>query len=706
LRIVAARTNRDADKKVALPWYIRMAEDWRMTMDKIEHVVLFLLENRSFDSLLGWLYEGEEPSLNIPPVGPGERRYDGLQGIDLSAFTNTDGRLSSPPIKGTCGMNVPFVDPGESFEHVNMQLFEKSTVAPGDSPTMKGYLRDYTQILEKSFKDYNPDVYGKMIMQAYTPAQIPILTGLARFYAVSDRWFCSVPSQTNANRAFSLCGTSMGLVDNGYFEQDKRRGQIEEALGDKLGDDRFKTKTIWNALHEANYDTTDDWMIFWQSAIIPESIREHIDLLEAALLVKSIILSSDSRGYLLELASGDLDSCYVHRLFPELKALSGSAAHFAKIDEFHRRARAGTLPRFSYIEPRWNIQQTAAGETLIEQIEQIFSQTGNDYHPPGNVAVGEEFLKDIYLSLTANEEAWKKTLLIITCDESVGQFDHVPPPAATPPWGDRTPQVGRDVQVDRQHGFNFDRYGARVPAILVSPYIPEGTVFRSEGKQPYDHTSLISTILKWLGLEQKIADFGERTLGAPTFEGVLTLSEPRTDAREVPFLLSEGKVGDPLRYYDRFYLQGKSGKIVSAAEYRGKVFRDDPSKAYFPTMGDEGMMLHVEDADDRPSTEMVSSGAGVKIITTDPNVGAYNVLGDWKDEVDCYYYNEYLTGEYAKQETWVIRRADGSSPILFGDEVTLTSQYKDQVLEEKGAYLKPKSGSTATWKVLPPRRSE
>jgi len=242
-------------------------------------------------------------------------------------------------------------------------------------------------------------------------------------------------------------------------------------------------------------------------------------------------------------------------------------------------------------------------------------------------------------------------------------------------------------------------------AILVSPYIHKGTVFRSEGKQPYDHTSLIATILKWLGLE-KIADFGERTIGAPTFEGVLTLSEPRTDAREIPFLLSEEKkLGDPLRYYDRFCLQGKSGKKVSAAEYRGKIIPGDPVREYFPTMGDEGMMLHVENADDRPSTEMVPSGVGVKVITTDPKVGAYNVLGDWKDAVDCYYYNDYLTGEYDAQETWVIRRADGGSQIRFGDEVTLACRYKDQVLEENGTYLKVNSGSTANWKVLPPPRS-
>lgn len=665
-----------------------------MAMDKIEHVVLFMLENRSFDSLLGWLYESDEPALVIPPVGPGERSFDGLQGLDLNAFINSAGKISSPPIRGTSGLNVPFIDPGETFASVNMQLFEKRTVDPGDRPTMRGYLRDYVEILEGGFKDYDPAVYGPMIMQSHTPAQLPILNGLAKFYAVCDRWFCSVPSQTNPNRAFSVCGTSMGLADNGYLEGN-RGEEIERVLGEKIGDDRFEARTIWNAIHDAGHPSNDDWMIFWQSAIIPESIHEFAELFGE-------FLGIPSRSYLLDLSSGQLDSCYVHRLFPELRAIPGADAHFARIDEFHARARAGKLPRFSYIEPRWNIQETAMGEDLKEMFAQLLSQTGNDYHPPGNVAPGEEQLREIYLSLTANEEAWKKTLFIITTDEAVGQFDHVPPPAAIPPWGDRTPERGRDVQVDRQYGFNFDRYGARVPTILVSPYVRRGTVFRAGGAQPYDHTSLIATILKWLGLESQIADFGERTRSAPTFEDVLTLSEPRTDAREIPFLLSERGLGDPVHYYDRFRLQGQSGKLVSLARYTGKILDFAPPKAWFPRMGGAAVRLHFENADDRPSTSAVSSGVAVKVISSDPGVGAYNVLGDWKDSTDAYYYNDYLTGEWDSQEVWVVRRADGGSPVRFGDEVVLTSKHRNQVLEEKGEYLAARSGGSGVFRVLPP----
>jgi hypothetical protein len=62
---------------------------------------------------------------------------------------------------------------------------------------------------------------------------------------------------------------------------------------------------------------------------------------------------------------------------------------------------------------------------------------------------------------------WGQTLLIITYDEHGGCYDHVPPPGgAIPP--DRS---------TGEYGFDFTRFGVRVPAVLVSPLIAPGTVF-------------------------------------------------------------------------------------------------------------------------------------------------------------------------------------------------------------------------------------
>ena len=110
---------------------------------------------------------------------------------------------------------------------------------------------------------------------------------------------------------------------------------------------------------------------------------------------------------------------------------------------------------------------------------------------------------------------WNQTLLIITYDEHGGLYDHVPPPSgATPPDN----SVG-------EFGFDFTRFGVRVPGVLVSPLIPAGTVYRPAGSTPIDHTSVLKTIETRWGLPALTA----RDAAAPDLGGALTLTTPRTD---------------------------------------------------------------------------------------------------------------------------------------------------------------------------------
>ena len=145
---------------------------------------------------------------------------------------------------------------------------------------------------------------------------------------------------------------------------------------------------------------------------------------------------------------------------------------------------------------------------------------GNDYHPPTWVGPGEDFVNKVYEALIANTNAWARTLLIITFDEHGGTYDHV-----DPGWGAVQPDNYQGA-----NGFLFNRYGVRVPTLLVSPWIPAGTVFRAAtgSAHPFDHTSLIATILKWKRVDPKQAGLGERVASAPTFEDALG-DEPRSD---------------------------------------------------------------------------------------------------------------------------------------------------------------------------------
>ena len=115
----------------------------------------------------------------------------------------------------------PCPDPGEELSpHVNTQLFgEDPPPDPSLTPPMNGFVRDYlVAIREQSLGDrvITEDEY-RIIMNCFTPPALPVLSGLARAFAVSDRWFCSVPSQTFCNRSFFHSGQSNGFVTNADF---------------------------------------------------------------------------------------------------------------------------------------------------------------------------------------------------------------------------------------------------------------------------------------------------------------------------------------------------------------------------------------------------------------------------------------------------------------------------------------------------------
>jgi phospholipase C len=119
----------------------------------------------------------------------------------------------------------------------------------------------------------------------------------------------------------------------------------------------------------------------------------------------------------------------------------------------------------------------------------------------------------VYYALQSGP-GWNDTLLVITYDEHGGNFDHVPPP-----WG----AVAPDNSIG-EFGFDFSRFGVRIPALLVSPRIAPGTVFRAK-QGTIDHTSVLKTIeLRW-----NVPPLTARDQAAPDLGDVLTLATPRND---------------------------------------------------------------------------------------------------------------------------------------------------------------------------------
>lgn len=449
----------------------------------IKHIVYLMLENRSLDQVLGWLYnENNPPKKNIPAQD--KPTYDGLQ----TTFYNEDVNGNKHYIVEGTGnnMNVPIHDPHEEYEHVNVQVFGNSaTPTASTPPTMGGFYKD--------FATYNYQI--EQIMESYTPEELPVLNGLAKNFAVSDRYFCSVPTQTNCNRAFAASGNSLGLNNNKQLEgwvNNRGVDYIPPHLSQPEGR-QFNQKTIWNVLSDNGLNTPSDWMIYYSNGTWLEDV-----------------LGLEGYSYTRDLMQNIQDPSFDN--------------HFGRMDDFLKNAKAGTLPKFSFLEPEWGLEAPIFGKDL--------GVNGNDYHPPTNLASGEAFVKSIYDALITNKEAWEQTLFIINFDEHGGTYDHTPTPwGAKAPWENPTDGTPKPTQFEG--GFQFDRFGVRVPLILVSPLVEASTVFRAEGDTPYDHTSVIATILNLLNIPKENWQLGSRTANAPTFENVFEGNPTRTDIPEI-----------------------------------------------------------------------------------------------------------------------------------------------------------------------------
>ena len=190
--------------------------------------------------------------------------------------------------------------------------------------------------------------------------------------------------------------------------------------------------------------------------------------------------------------------------------------HFVPFSEFERDAANGTLPDFCLIEPHLvaghGDYHPAEGRSLI----------GHDYNiaidPPSSILAGEHFLDRIYRAIkTANSSEGSNaynTTFFIGWDEPGGTYDHVAPGPVPPP--DPNAPAG-------QCDFKFDRSGYRVPAIIVSPWVEEGTVINDE----YRHTSLLATLRKVWDLGDAFTD---RDAAARTFDHLLSRDTPRDPA--------------------------------------------------------------------------------------------------------------------------------------------------------------------------------
>jgi len=464
-----------------------------MSQPEIEHVVVLMLENRSYDNVLGALYgPANAAPYQTPPEGqpapngiPAGASNPGPDGTTVAAHNQT-----APTRVGTSGpayapTAIPLVDPGEYFKDVAQQLLgltDAPTSPPwgGYGPTNPGaaggYVYNYATLAGTA--QTTPPVENRGdVMNHFTPAQLPVSAFLANRYGLSDDWFAPVPSQTYVNRAFALSaapGVSttqdpFGMIDDAqYITAQYTAGGLAEM------------PTIFSQLDEglsAGGAQGPFWKVYFHDYSITFDTIKYVQTTVAA-------------GEGLNVGTFD-DSDWGTETPKQLK-------HHKVASSFVDDLSNGKLPPLSWIEPRYfdDYAPTALPPNSNHPGAATKPPLNSGTRAPIDAATGEVLLMGVYNLLRASP-LWPKTLLIVTYDESCGLWDHVPAPLATPPGPSVPPaRCETDPAAD---GFAFDVFGGRVPAIVVSPYVAPGSVFRADSQlfasdTHFDHTSIITTV--------------------------------------------------------------------------------------------------------------------------------------------------------------------------------------------------------------------
>lgn len=401
-----------------------------MASDQIRHVFVLMLENRSFDHLLGFSgIKGTDAVSGLPtPV-------NGLTGAETNSYQGVTSTVSQP------ADYAMVVDPGHDFLDVLCQLCgPAATYTPGGSyPPIdcSGFIASYAVACAKA----NQQRPVAEILKCYSPDQVPVLNALAGEFAICDQWHASMPGPTWPNRMFVHAASSGGL--------DHSPTTAEIALWEMAAGFAFPNGDIFDRL--------------------------------------------SAKGLQRRLYAGDN--------FPMMAALKGIRLDdIRQYSHFAADLQAPFPYSYVFIEPSYCLLNDYKGST--------------SEHPLDDIRLGEGLIKSTYEAIR-NSPVWNNSALIITWDEHGGFYDHAIPGEAVDP-GDTTP-----TDKNNKYGFTFQQYGPRVPAVIISPWIPKNIV----DHRLYDHSSVPATLEQLFGMEPLTA----RDKAANTLLPLFSLDAPRTD---------------------------------------------------------------------------------------------------------------------------------------------------------------------------------
>jgi len=422
----------------------------------IEHVIVLMQENRSFDHYYGTLR--------------GVRGFGDRQPLRLR---NGKSVFHQPRTGG--GEVLPF-------------SVREAAAAAGRQPDDIQYLgalahgySDATQAWSNGWHDDWVQAKTSATMTHYERRDIPLQYELAETFTICDAYHCSVNGSTNPNRNYLWSGTT------GYEPGTTQRAVTNAAY------DYNHHGYDWTSYPERLERAGVSWQIYQEWDNFTDNAVEYFTTFKE---LGHRILASVPGGY--RTTEEFYDKLFAKTPAERTEALKQLDAAVAKLPQpdqkLFRKAMYRSEPESLVPRLRADI---AAGK--LPQVSWLVPSAVDSEHPGSSTPVGSaNLVYDLLDAIASDPETWSKTALLINFDENDGYFDHVPPPVAPRPDSGN----GDDWYAGQPIGL-----GPRVPMTVVSPWTVGGHV----NSQVFDHTSVIRFLENWTGVREPNISSWRRT---------------------------------------------------------------------------------------------------------------------------------------------------------------------------------------------------
>jgi len=406
------------------------------SLKNVNHIILFLQENRSLDHYFGalrayWAQNGipDQSFDGLPQFNPasGAAPLQGpapsIPGCDptqpfpqsIVCKPDTANLIPSFHMPSVCNEEVsPFWSESHRDWDFNDPEGKSAAVNNGFVVTAAAVARQQSPALM--------DTNGIRAMGYFDWTELNYYYFMASNFATSDRWFSPVMDRTQISRMYLLAATSAG-----------------HAHPLKPPETPLKVKTIFEELQNAG--------ITWKIYVNPNGTS----------------CATNPTGSCLEHFS------YINQFNygQQVKNSSTLSQNIVPISQFTTDVQGGTLPQVALIEP-------ASNSSLDEHPSDF------DAGPPVNIQAGAHYaagLIDTFMS----SPSWADSIMIFTYDEFGGFYDHVSPQPMPSPDGiapmDLTP-TDECAQPGQTGGptCDFTWTGYRVPLLVISPFTKKNFV--------------------------------------------------------------------------------------------------------------------------------------------------------------------------------------------------------------------------------------